>query len=97
MKLTLHQKITILLILPKYKHFLPIWDCWSALVYIQYKSAQLLDKGYGRNCGVTLGNILDAHFLMHFVPPHYLNIVSILNFAHHHFWLKLLQELGYLL
>jgi hypothetical protein len=29
-------------------------------------------------------------------PPHYLNMISILNFVHHHFWPRLLQELGLL-
>ncbi len=33
----------------------------------------------------------------HFAPFHYLNRNVIANFVHHHFWLKLLQELRYLL
>jgi hypothetical protein len=43
--------------------------------------------------GVISRNILNAHF----VPPHCLNRTIILNFVHHHFWPKLLQQLKVLI
>jgi hypothetical protein len=56
-----------------------------------------MGKEYGTNCDVILGNILGAHFLVHFVSPNCLSKIFIPNFVHHHFWLWTLQELGYLL
>ncbi len=44
-----------------------------------------------------LGNIFNAHFGVHFASPHCLSRFFIPNFVHHHFGLKILQKLGYLL
>ncbi len=44
-----------------------------------------------------MGDILIAHFWVCDASPHCLNNIFISNFMHHHFWPKLLQELGYLL
>ncbi len=46
---------------------------------------------------VILGNIFNAHFGVHFASPHCLSRIFIQNFVHHHFWLKILQKLEYLL
>jgi hypothetical protein len=46
---------------------------------------QILGKGYRTNYGATLGSILDAHFEVHFVPPHCLSRIFIPNFGHHQF------------
>jgi len=42
---------------------------------------------------LILENILDAHSYMHFALIHCVNRILILNFVHHHFWLRTLQKL----
>jgi hypothetical protein len=52
------------------------------------------------NCS-AIGEYLGCTFVnaswVQVTPPHYLNRMSIPNFVHHHFWPRLLQDLGYLL
>jgi hypothetical protein len=55
-----------------------------------------MGKEYWINCRVVLGNILSAHFLVHFDSPNCLSKKIISNFVHQHFWPWTLQELGYL-
>jgi hypothetical protein len=53
----------------------------------------------GDNCS-AIGEYLGCTFVNASwvqVGPYYLNRMSIPSFVHHHFWPRLLQELGYLL
>ncbi len=63
--------------------------------YIQYKKF-FLGKGYGTTCGAIVRNILDAHSWVHFASLHCLNKISI-PFCSSSFWVRILQELKYLL
>jgi len=86
------KNIMILLIHPKYKHFLPIWGygiCSASFQQVIYDTITNLwpkDIRYG----VIFKKILDQHsFCLT------LSRIYIPNFTHHHFWLRTLQELGY--
>jgi hypothetical protein len=56
-----------------------------------------MGKEYEIHCDVILGNILSAHFFVHFASLNCLSKIFIPTFVHHHFWPWTLQELGYLL
>ncbi len=85
------QKIMIFVILPKYNHFLPIWDCDCALLYIQHKN------GYGTNVWCYFGEYLGCTFLCAFAPLIVgVKFILIIQFIII-FGLGFYKELGYLL
>ncbi len=99
---------TFLMIIPSCKSILISYECIPKLNFILFAMGQfdwsftkhhntlILPKHYipiWAYGGAIPRNILNSHF----APPHCLSTTFIPNFVHHHFWLKILQGLRYLL
>jgi len=77
----------------------PWWERKGAMVVFPLYTIQeqTFGQGYRTNCGAIVGNILNAHSWVLFASCPCLSRISIPNFVQHQFWLRTLQELGYLL
>jgi hypothetical protein len=65
-----------------------MWDDDSVAPFNHLYIIQAQTFEYETNYDLILRNILDARFLMHFVSSRCPSKASILDFVHHHFWLK---------
>ncbi len=95
--LSLHKKkIMINLIFYKYKHFLPIWDCGSA-IFSQLSTIQAFGQNIWDKLWWYSREYLKCTFSEPLPSPHCSSKIYIPKYVHYHFWPRLLKELGYLL